>query len=257
MKKNLDYKGTIRCLIIDDDPFIHDLLQDKLTQHFPEINILSIADSGNEGIDQIKKHEPELIFLDVEMSDMTGFEMLSKINEIKFRTIFITSYSHYAIKAIRFNALDYLLKPFDLEELKTAITRFKQQQRSNSFNALPMALRNFQEPNVADHELVLHTQNGELIMKVGQIIHLEGDRNYSIIHLDSGKKELVSKTLSDLEEMLDGKGFFRIHKSHLINRLFIQNPSKNGYVELLNGPTLPVSRRRKTDFRDWYERNGT
>lgn len=255
MKNNLDNKGRIRCLIIDDDPFIHDLLQDKLSQHFPEVSILSIASSGADGINKINEYNPELIFLDVEMSDMTGFEMLSRINEISFRTIFITSYSHYAIKAIRFNALDYLLKPFDLEELKSAIQRYKQQLISNSTNTLPLAIKNYREPNIADHELVLHTQNGELIMKVGQISHIEGDRNYSIIHLGSGKKELVSKTLSDLEAMLEGKGFFRIHKSHLINKLYIRHSSRNDHIELLNGSLLPISRRRKANFKDWFEGN--
>ncbi len=186
---------------------------------------------------------------------MTGFEMLSQIPKIDFRTIFITSYSHYAIKAIRFNALDYLLKPFDLEELKIAIQRFKQQQISNSTNPVPLAVKNYHEPNIADHELILQTQNGELIMKVGLISRIEGDRNYSIIHLSSGKKELVSKTLSDIEMMLDGKGFFRIHKSHLINKLYIRRTTNNDHIELVSGTQLPISRRRKTEFKEWFDLN--
>lgn len=251
MGRNSDSGGIINCLIIDDDPFIHSLLQDKLSQYFEEIKVLGIARSGRQGIEKIKELRPELIFLDVEMPDMTGFEMLSKLDEITFRTIFITSYSHYAIKAIRFNALDYLLKPFDLEELKEALQRYQKENRNSHSENLKRALQNLHTPEVIEHEFVLNTQGGNLNLKVKDIIRIQGDRNYSQIHLNNGARELVTKTLGDLEKMLEGKGFFRVHKSHLINFIHIQEKDNNNPLVLSDGTEIPVARRKKEAFQNW------
>lgn len=180
------------CLIIDDDAFILELLQDKLDQHFPEIEVLSTASNGHEGLEKIAMYAPELIFLDVEMTDMTGFEMLAQLSNISFQVIFITSYSHYAIKAIRFNALDYLLKPIDLGELKKAYKRFQDQTRTKPQREnIALALRNSSTKNVADHMLILRTQDGDLKLILKDIVHIEGDRNYSFIHLKNGSRRLV------------------------------------------------------------------
>lgn len=242
----------IKSLIIDDDPFIQDLLQDKLNQYFPEIEILSTASSGTEGLEKIASYQPELVFLDVEMADMTGFEMLSKIDRISFQTIFITSYSHYAIKAIRFNALDYLLKPIDLGELKGAIKRFKANAKktSNPTN-VRHALKNIKSKNVAEQTLALQTHDGELRLALKNIIRIEGERNYSYVYLTNQKKKLVTKTLGELEELLEDKGFFRCHRSHLINRVHIQTPTKNLLVLLSDGIEVPISRRKREAFKAW------
>jgi two-component system LytT family response regulator len=245
--------SKIKCLIIDDDPFIRELLQDKLDEHFPEIKVLATADSGFQGIEKIKIFQPDLLFLDVEMTDMTGFEMLAQISEVKFQTIFITSYSHYAIKAIRFNALDYLLKPIDLGELKKAIRRYKTHlTNSHQKENLHLALQNLSTNNVADHMLILKTQDGALKLVLKDIVRIEGDRNYSYIHLKNGSKKLVTKTLSDLEELLDNKGFYRCHKSHIINSEHIID-AKGLSVQLSDTSKLPVSRRKMTSFLQWYE----
>lgn len=238
----------INCVIIDDDPFIHDLLSDKLNQYFPEIKVLAVGNNGQEGIDKIKLLSPDLIFLDVEMTDMTGFEMLSRLDVINFKTIFITSYKHYAIKAIRFNALDYLLKPFDLEELKNAVKRFKNNRSTN----VSVALSNLKSKTISDQTLVLKTQKGELHLKLKDIISIEGDRNYSYIHLTNNKKELISKTLSNLEELLEDKNFFRCHKSFLVNKLHIISEPKSFSIELSNNSTIPISRRKKAMFKTWF-----
>lgn len=245
--------ATIKCLIIDDDPFILELLQDKLSQHFPEIELLATANNGREGLQKIEAYRPELIFLDVEMTDMTGFEMLAQLPDINFQVIFITSYSHYAIRAIRFNALDYLLKPIDLGELKKAIRRFKSQSRNKpQKDNIALALHNRNTKNVADHMLILKTQDGDLRLSIKDIVHIEGDRNYSYIHLSNTTKKLVTKTLSDLEVLLDSKGFFRSHRSHILNSVHIIKT--NGFsTELSTGVKLPVSRRKKKEFASWFE----
>ena len=241
----------ISCIIVDDDAFIQELLKDKLNQYFPEIKIIATGNNGTEGLEKIKKFNPELVFLDVEMTDMTGFEMLSKLEQITFKTIFITSYKHYAIKAIRFNALDYLLKPFDLEELKTAVKRFKNNHsNSDSISNVSLALSNLNS-KPSKQIITLRTQQGELNIMLKDITYIEGDRNYSYIYLAQNGKELVSKTLANLEELLDDKGFFRSHKSYIINRSHI-NKSRGQSVVMSNNIVLPISRRRKEDFLTWY-----
>ncbi len=246
--------NKIKSLIIDDDPFIRDLLQDKLDQYLPEVEVLSKASSGTEGLQKIKTFQPDLIFLDVEMADMTGFEMLAQLTDINFQTIFITSYSHYAIKAIRFNALDYLVKPIDLGELKEAINRYKSYvKKNNSPNKIKNALRNLQTTNFSEKILSLQTQEGELNIKLKNIIRVEGERNYSFIYLTNQKKKLTSKTLGDLEELLNDKGFYRCHKSHLINFSHIQSYPNSISVVLSEGTSIPIARRKKEEFKNWWE----
>jgi len=244
----------IRCLIIDDDPFIVELLQDKIRQYFPDVIVLDTATSGSEGVQKIAENTPELVFLDVEMVDMTGFEMLALVPEITFKTIFITSYSHYAIKAIRFNALDYLLKPIDLGELRKAIKRFKSRQKEQEQNGnMALALNNLATKNVANQLLILKTQDGDLRLALNDIIHIEGERNYSYIYLSQGKKKLVTKTLIELEDLLDSKGFYRVHRSHIVNAAHIAVASKGFIVQLSDNTQVPISRRKKKEFLGWFE----
>ncbi len=247
--------NKIRSLIIDDDPFILDLLQDKLNQYTPEVEVLATAISGTDGLQKIKTYRPDLVFLDVEMNDMTGFEMLAKIDDISFQTIFITSYSHYAIKAIRFNALDYLVKPIDLEELKQAIKRYKSQLKKNiRSNNVQQALINLKTQNVADQILILHTQEGELRLVLKSIIRIEGERNYSKIFLTNNKKKLVTKTLSDMEDLLIDKDFIRCHKSHLVNATHINSYPNSISIILSDNTKIPIARRKKEEFKLWYEK---
>lgn len=245
---------NIRCLIIDDDPFIRDLLMDKLSQYIPEVTVVNSAKSGLEGIQKIETYQPDLIFLDVEMADMTGFEMLSKIGNINFQTIFITSYSHYAIKAIRFDALDYLVKPFDLGELTNAIKRYKNKtKKQEQKKYLTNALHNYRTMDISEYKLILQTQEGELRLKIKDIIRIEGERNYSYIYLRNNSKKLVTKTLAALEELLSDKGFFRCHKSFIVNASHII-AQPNSFTLLLSGNIeVPVSRRKRIAFELWFK----
>jgi len=244
----------IKCLVIDDDLFIHDLMEDKLSRHFPEMELLTMASSGKEGLEKIKAHQPDLVFLDVEMSDMTGFEMLAKLEEIRFQTIFVTTYSHYAIEAIRFNALDYLVKPIKLNELKQAIKRYQNNiEKFKLIDRVQQALINLNTKDVSDQTLVLQTHEKELRMTLKDIICVEAARNYSYIHLSGNKKNICTKTLSDLEEMLKGKGFFRSHKSFMVNRVHITSYETSNLIVLSNGMEVSISRRKKEPFKVWYE----
>lgn len=244
----------IKSLIIDDDPFIRDLLQDKLAQYVPEVELYDTASSGEDGLEKIKSHRPDLIFLDVEMADMTGFEMLSKLEVVNFQIIFITSYSHYAIKAIRFNALDYLVKPIDLGELKAAIRRYKEKAKSvHPYKDIQQALENVNTSSNAEKKLILQTHDGEIRLPLKNILRIEGERNYSYIYLAGGKKKLTTKTLGDLEEILTDKGFFRSHKSHLVNISHVKSQPTSVSVLLSDETVIPIARRKKESFKEWIE----
>jgi two-component system LytT family response regulator len=243
----------IKTLIIDDNPFILDMLSDMLAQDFPSLNLVSTAANANEGLKTIKKFKPELVFLDVEMPDMSGFEMLDQLEDISFQTIFITSFSHYAIKAIRFNALDYLLKPVQEGELSDAIKRYMENRgKTENQQKIRQTLDNLKQSKPEDQTFVLHTQSGEIRILLKKIVHMEGERNYSYIYLADGSKVLSSKTLGYFDELLSDNGFCRIHRSHLVNGLHIDKIKKQEVVVLKNKLELPVSRRKKAMVNEWF-----
>lgn len=243
----------IKSLIIDDNPFIIDLLTEQLRQKHPEVEITATALSGKEGLGKIKEVQPDLIFLDVELPDMTGFEMLGQLSDITFQTIFITSFSHYAIKAIRFNALDYLVKPIDQKELAQALKRFQSSHPSFNPQQVRVALQNLKTEKPADQTLYLPTQDGGLNLVLKDIIRIEGERNYSYIFLKNNTKKLSSKTLGYFEELLSDKGFCRCHRSHLVNGDHVKTFQKDGILLLTDNAIIPVSRRKKQEVKSWIK----
>ncbi len=242
----------VKSLLIEDNLLMSTMLSDLLKENHPEIEIVGIAKNGNEGLSKIKQLRPDLVFLDIEMPDMTGFEMLNKLETINFQTIFITAHSHYAIKAFRFNALDYLQKPVKTYQLEQSIKRFKSNLSSGKNRyKVQQALDNLRTENIEDQKLVLTTQSGILQLALKQIVRIEGERNYSHIHLSNGSKELSSKTLGYFEDILGEKGFFRCHRSFLINRYHIHDMGKNAFI-LKDQTEVPISRRKKNEAMNWY-----
>ncbi|MFT4679718.1 MAG: two-component system LytT family response regulator [Flavobacteriales bacterium] len=242
----------IKSLIIDDDPFIRDLLKDKIEQYIDDVEIVGLGTSGEDGLQLIATLQPDLIFLDVEMADMTGFEMLSRIPKINFKTIFITAFNHYAIKAIRFNALDYLVKPIDLGELRTAMTRYRANvQTETPSKKVEHAINNLAVTDPGEEVLTLQLQDQELNLPLKDIIRIVGDRNYSTIITESKGNNLCSKTLGHFEDLLFEKGFFRCHKSHIINAAHVARVKKEGKIVMDDQEELPVSRRKNEAFQTW------
>jgi two-component system LytT family response regulator len=239
----------IKALIVEDNAFMATVLHDLLRQHASNITILGIANTGREAIQLINSKKPNVIFLDIELPDMTGFELLQHLDDIHFRTIFTTSHSHYAIKAFRFNALDYLIKPINEIELNEAINRFLK-SAGNEID-VKNALANLESKSVENQKLVLSTQNGTLRLPLKQITHIEGERNYSNIYLSNGTRELSSKNLAYFEDILMDKDFFRNHRSYLVNRYHIE-ALKNDHFTLKNGISIPISRRTKTLAIEWF-----
>ena len=241
----------IRSIIVDDNPFNIEVLSDLISESFPQIKILGTADNGKEALELIDKETPNLVFLDVEMPDMNGFEVLASLGEISFQTIFVTAHSHYAIQAIRFNALDYLVKPIDPKELELAIERFQNKVNDDQIDRIQNALENLRKDNSIDQVLYLPTQEGGMKMVLKDIILIEGDRNYSTFILDGNKTKISSKTLGHFEEILHSQNFHRCHRSFIVNRNHISKMTRESFV-MSNNREIPISRRRKKEAKEWY-----
>ena len=239
----------LKALIVEDNTFMATVLHDQLKQHAIDIAVLDIADTGNKALQLIASEKPNVVFLDIELPDMTGFELLQQLDDINFQTIFTTSHSHYAIRAFRFNALDYLIKPINETELDEAIKRLLKSAGNNI--EVKHALTNLESQKVEDQKLLLSTQNGMLRLPLKQITHIEGERNYSLIHLSNGLRELSSKNLAYFEDILIDKNFFRSHRSYLVNKYQIDKLKGDHFV-LKNGLQIPISRRKATEANAWF-----
>jgi two-component system LytT family response regulator len=240
----------ITAIIIDDETKGRLALRKKLQNYCPEVSILAEAADGIEAIPLIEKHQPQLIFLDIEMPRMNGFEMLNAIKEKSFHIIFTTAYDQYAIKAIKYAAFDYLLKPVDVDELKMAVERISCLNTSQTGKQVEMLQQNIFHPKKLMHKIAIPTLEGLLFFDINNIVHLEANSNYTVIFFTDKTKITASKTLKEFEEMLPEDVFFRPHHSHIINLSFIKRYIRGdgGQIELQNGTYIDVSRRKKEEF---------
>lgn len=239
----------LTAIIIDDEEMGRIALREKLNNYCPEVEIVGYADDGTSGLELIETLNPDMVFLDIEMPNMGGFEMLAQLKEQSFHLIFTTAYDQYAIKAIRFAAFDYLLKPVDIDELKQAVNRIGKSSSKDTRQKLEVLQHNMESETLLD-KIAVPTLEGLLFLNIESMVHLEADSNYTTIHLANGGKEVTSRTLKDYEELLPKSIFFRCHHSHLVNLKSIKRYIKGdgGQIELDNGHFVAVSRRKKDDF---------
>ena len=239
----------IRTLIIDDEAKARQGLSLVLEKHCPEIDILALCPTPEQGLEKIASLQPDLVFLDVQMPHITGFELLELVPRINFEVIFVTAYDKYAMKAIKFSALDYLLKPVDLDELTQAIERLSQRQQRPP-SVYQSLLNNVQSPSEPLTRLAIPSENEILMQPIEEIIYGEAASSYTILHLVNQKKLTVSKTLKDFENILPEDQFCRIHHSTLVNMKHIEKyvRGEGGYVVVTGGTPLNVSRRKKEQF---------
>jgi len=208
-------------------------------------------DSVNGALIGIKELKPDLVFLDVQLHEQTGFDLLEQIPNIDFEVIFTTAYDNYAIKAFKFSALDYLLKPIDPDDLLQAVNKFQkvsqQHDLSEKFNTL---FHNLKNTNGTSKKITVPTSKGLMFLTVNDIIRCEADVNYTTIYLKDKQQLMVAKTLKDFDDLLADHQFFRIHNSHLINLDYIKSyhKGKGGYVTMTDNTSLEVSSRRKDLF---------
>ena len=241
----------IKALIIDDEQHCCDNLQWQLQQYCNDVEILAICDSGEKGMQQIQLLQPQLVFLDVEMPDMTGFEMLESLKEINFDIIFTTAFDQYAIRAIKFGALDYLMKPIDKDELREAINKHMHDAQRDSLKQLGALLSHIKKSNdLSFQKIALPTMHSYELVPLNNIIVCESNNNYTNVRLNNGQSILISKTLKQIEDLLDMPPFFRVHNSFLVNLQYAIRYVKGegGYLVLNNEMTVPVSRAKKEEL---------
>jgi two-component system LytT family response regulator len=237
----------ITAIIIDDEQNCIDSLVFDLQKHCKDVEILESCTTPKQGLLSIKKHRPDLVFLDVQMPWMSGFEMLELLDKIDFAIIFTTAFDQFAAKAFRISAIDYLLKPIDIHDLKEAIKKASEkiQQKSGTDN-IANFLQNIKKPEVKQRIAVPGREGYEFI-EAGKIIYAKAEGSYTHVFLNDKRKLIVSKTLSDIEELLPAEHFQRIHHSTLVNLSHITHLFKTdgGFVVLDNGEKLAVSKSRK------------
>jgi two-component system, LytTR family, response regulator len=239
----------LKAVLIDDDESNLSAMSEKLGKHCPQVTIIALCENGEDGIKAIETLKPDLVFLDIEMPVMNGFVMLQKLTYKDFDLIFVTAYDHYAIQAIRFSAIDYLVKPVDIEELKAAVGKAvaEKNKRTPALQLdLLLELLQLKQPR----RIPIPTNDGLRFISMDDIIYLEASNNYTYIFLNTNQKLLVSRTLKEFEELLPPETFVRIHHSHIINKFFIEKYIRGdgGQVVMKNGTTLDVSKRKKSDF---------
>lgn len=245
----------LRALIIDDEAHQRQTIRKMTDQCCPNVLILGEAGSVASGVEAVRKYNPDLIFLDIKMDDGTGFDLLERLQPVDFKVIFITAWDKYAIKAFRFSALDYLLKPLDPDDLMHAVLKARdivQQDFNVQLNTLKEHL---QEQDKSKKKIIIRTADTIFLVNVNEIVFGHSDSNYTQIKLSDGKSILVSCTLKEYEELLSDYGFFRVHKSYLINMRYITSFEKaeGGTVILRGKERIPVASRKRDLLLDMFD----
>jgi two-component system, LytTR family, response regulator len=237
----------LKAIIIDDEPYCCEILAAMLESDCPDIVVVSICSNASDGLIAIRQHLPDIVFLDVEMPKMNGFEMLEQLPAINFHLIFTTSYDQYALKAIRFSAIDYLLKPIDREELKKAVQKVKERQQVTIPQQLEILMEKLKQNSNPASKIALPTMEGLQMIPIETIVSCESDDNYTNIKLKTGKKLLVTRSLKEIEEILEQHSFIRVHRSYLVNLNEIEKYIKGegGYLVMSDGTSIDVARNKK------------
>jgi len=241
----------LQAVIVDDEIKALQSLTWELTNFSDEINVIASFTNPNEALSYLENNTPDCLFLDIEMPTMDGFQFIKKLTNKNFPVVITTAYNQYALKAIKSQALDYLLKPIDTDDLEETIVKIKKFNSKNfSVEKLEMALLNYNSRSV-HKRITLNTDGKLLFLESDEILYAESDGNYSTIFLTDGQKIVLTKKLKEVNELLPTDSFFRIHNSYIINLNKIKEFLKtDGYVVLKSNHKIPVSRQKKSDFLD-------
>lgn len=245
----------IKAILIDDEIHCLDTLGILLDMYCPQVKIMERCTSAKLGLAAIEKHSPVLVFLDIEMPVMNGFEMLEVFTEIPFAVIFTTSYDQYAIKAIRFSALDYLLKPVDPKELVRAVIKVQEQRHLPMAEQFQMLLKQLQGKGTQFNKIAVPTSEGFELVPIDQLIHLEANDNYTHLFLKNKIKIIACRTLKEMEEQLhEFPIFIRVHHSNMVNLNEVKKyvRGEGGYLVMSDETPVNVSRSRKDALMKWF-----
>jgi len=247
----------ITALLIDDDSNLRAGMKGLLEMYAPNIKILGEADSVNAGITAIAEFKPDVVFLDIQLGDGTGFDILEQLTQkhgkLTSHVVFITAHEEYAVKAFRFSALDYLLKPVDPEDLRKVVEKITKVLANNdSYAHIDLLLENIRKKVDKFKRIALSTSDGIHLFEVSDIIRLESQDNYTKFYIKDNKPVLIAKTLKEYEDLLSEQGFERIHQSHLINLAYLRSYIKKdgGYAVMADNSHLPISQRKRERLQD-------
>jgi two-component system LytT family response regulator len=239
-----------RVLIIDDEEHMRDTLSKLLARHCPQVNVIGSAEGVHSGIKAIQLLHPDIVLLDIQMKDGTGFDLLAAFPAIEFKVIFITAYDQYAIQAFRFSAVDYLLKPVNPDLLVEAVTRAGLMIQEH-FNMQVQALEeNMKTIHKQQKKIIVKTTENIYLLDLKDVVSCESDSSYTTIYTADGNTIMVSKTLKEYDDLLTGCGFYRVHKSHLINLIHIKRFERQdgGSIVLTNDLKIPVASRKREEL---------
>jgi len=253
--------NKIKALLIEDDVHLRDGFKALLERYAPDMLVVGEAESVAQGLAVWQQCQPQVLFVDIHLTDGTGFDLLEaytqQMGALQAQVVFITAHEQYALKAFRFSALDFLLKPIDPDELQAVLTKIRHWAiQSQSFAHIDLLLENMRKRQDAFKRIALTNADGMHLYEVADIMRCESEDNYTVFHLRNHKPVLVSRTLKEYDELLSDHGFERVHQSHLVNGAFVKSYIKKdgGYLVMADGTHIPVSQRKKERIQDWLNR---
>lgn len=240
----------IKCIIVDDEQKSRESLRILVNDFCEGVNVVALCENTAQAKKAIESEEPDLVFLDIQLQRETGFDLFGIVNEVNFDVIFTTAYSEYAVKAFKFSAIDYLLKPIDIMDLKGAIAKVERKAKKNQTSQIEYLIQNLKSVSNEQYKLALPTQDGLVFVSLHDILYCEANSNYTEITVTGDKKYVASKTLKEYDDLLTDYNFYRIHNSSLVNLHAVKKYVRGdgGYVIMNNDKPLDVSKRRKDGF---------
>ncbi len=245
----------INAIIVDDEQDSREILRNYTAKYTPKVKIVAECSNIQEAKKAIEEHEPHLVFLDIEMPYGNAFDLLEQFDDINFQVIFITAYSQYAVQAFNQSAVHYILKPMDIDELILAVDKAEERMRSEEqINHTQILLENMASKKSQNHKIALPLMDGFEVVKLTEVVYCEANDNFTCFHFVSGKKALICRKLKFYEDHLKEYGFYRVHRSHLINLDYVKRyvKGKGGTVVLENEVQIQVSNGRKQAFLDQF-----
>jgi two-component system, LytTR family, response regulator len=245
----------MKAVIIDDENDSRNILASYLKKYCPDVTVCGFGESVTTGIETIKKNQPDIVFLDIEMPYGNGFDLLDKIDDITFETVFVTAFDNYAIQALNQSAAYYLLKPIDIDELIKAVEKIRNERSEQNYTQHARVLAENKKPG-AHQKIMLPTMEGFEIVNINTILYCEAADNFTKFYFEHSQPELICRTLKYFEDVLKNHRFLRIHRSYLINPDFVVRYSKGkgGYVTMRNNQELEISANKKQEFLDLFDR---
>ena len=245
----------LRAILVDDEKASRETLANYLKKYCPDVELMDSVASVKEGLESISKHKPNLVFLDVEMPYGNAFDLLEAVEEVNFETIFVTAFSHYAMKALNISASYYLLKPINIDELISAVHKVKENLAEESLpNHTSILVENIHNQHKQNHKIVLPMLDGFEVIKVKDIVRCKAEDNFTCFYLTNGSKKLICRTLKFYDELLSEFKFIRVHKSHLVNFHHITkyHKGKGGELSFTDGSTVDVAPSRKKELMSYF-----